>query len=301
MKNMKNIALILALATGTAHAAGTSSAQFLKMGAGARAAAMGNAFAAVSDDVTAGYWNPAGLSQIQNTEVAVMHNTGLVNTNYEYLSAAMPVKKSAIGLSLYSMNYGSIDRYDNSDVRNGSFDAGSLAAAFTFSSQFRENIRWGVTTKYLQESIESESASSFAVDFGAMFHVRETNLAATIQNLGAGMKFVKDSAELPQVVRLGASHKFFNEKLLGAFDVEKYNDNDMTYQTGLDYQVSPALALRGGVQVGNELGGDNSTGLTGGVGINIAAFQIDYAFMPFGDLGNTHRISLLVRFGQSER
>src|SRR3989338_7819277 len=82
-----------------AQAAGTSAAQFLKMGAGARAAAMGGAFSAVADDVTAGYLNPAGFSQLSAPEISVMHNEGLVNTNYQYLAAAMPYNNSTFGFS----------------------------------------------------------------------------------------------------------------------------------------------------------------------------------------------------------
>src|SRR5687767_4320158 len=100
-------------------AAGTSSAQFLKMGAGARAAAMGNAFTAVADDVTATYWNPAGLGQIKNAQMSLMQNAGLIDTQYQYLAAAAPYKSRALGVSLYRLDHGSIDRYTAGDVREG--------------------------------------------------------------------------------------------------------------------------------------------------------------------------------------
>src|SRR5438309_778446 len=115
------------LSAAGAQAAGTSSAQFLKMGAGARAAAMGDAFSGIADDVTATYWNPAGLAQIRSAQVALMQNAGLVDTQYQYLGAAMPVGKSALGLSIYRLDNGSIDRYTASDVKDGSFSAGALA------------------------------------------------------------------------------------------------------------------------------------------------------------------------------
>ena len=76
------------------NASATSSAQFLKMGAGARAAGMADAFSAVADDVTAGYWNPAGLQQISSPEMSVMQNNSLVETQYQYAGAALPMGPS---------------------------------------------------------------------------------------------------------------------------------------------------------------------------------------------------------------
>src|SRR5438445_11477059 len=86
------------------HGAGTSSAQFLKMGAGARAAAMGDAFSAVADDVTATYWNPAGLAQIKTPEMSLMQNSSLIDTQYQYLAGGFPYHGKAIGLSLYRLD-----------------------------------------------------------------------------------------------------------------------------------------------------------------------------------------------------
>src|SRR5438067_1224172 len=105
-KRRFGLALLLLTATArsaNAKSSGTSSAQFLKLGAGARAAGMGDAFVAVADDVTAAYWNPAGLAQIRQTEVEAMQNTSLVDTQYQYLGAAVPLRDSAIGFSMFRM------------------------------------------------------------------------------------------------------------------------------------------------------------------------------------------------------
>lgn len=64
------------------------------------------------------------------------------------------------------------------------------------------------------------------------------------------------------------------------------------------------LALR----LGYKTGPDNRltevtntlTGLTAGVGLDLKTFQIDVAYVPYGDLGDTYRVSLLTRFGGQE-
>jgi len=297
---MKNIIAIAALGMtvlSSIEAAGTSGAQFLKMGAGAKATSMGNAQVAVADDVTAGYWNPAGLSQIENTQVAVMHNEGLVDTQYEYAGAAMRVRNSAIGFNLYSMNYGSIDGYTSANVRNGSFDARSLAGAFTFSSSFNDKVRWGANAKYITESIEAESASGMALDLGLLYTADTYKLGATIQNMGSKMKFVQEESKLPTLVSVGASRKLLSDKLQVAIDLSKYNDAGAALHGGLDYNVNSVLALRGGYDA-TSTDVDGLTGVAAGVGIKLGAVALDYAFRPFGDLGDTHRISLLIQFNR---
>ena len=56
---------------------GISTAEFLKIGVGSRATAMGETFIAISNDVTALYWNPAGLAQFDKDEIIFSHNADL--------------------------------------------------------------------------------------------------------------------------------------------------------------------------------------------------------------------------------
>jgi len=280
------------------HSAGTSAAQFLKLGAGARAAAMGNAFASVADDVTATYWNPAGLSQITSPEISLMENSWLMDSQYQFVGGGMPVGNSAVGFSVQRVSYGTMDRYTADNVKEGSFDAGSLAGGLTYAGKWNDRIRFGLTGKFVQESIESESASTFAGDAGVLVQGGIFNFGLTVQNIGPGLKFVEERSPLPQLIRLGVSAKFFEEKLLVSLEGVMPNDNDPTFQTGLEYKAAPILCLRTGYKItpGNRLDVKGLTDISGGFGLNLGIFTLDYAFLPFGDLGNSHQISLLVKF-----
>ncbi|MCB4756725.1 MAG: PorV/PorQ family protein [Elusimicrobia bacterium] len=280
------------------YAAGTSAAQFLKLGAGARAAGMADAFAAIADDVTAGYWNPAGLSQITKPQLSVMQNSYLVDTQYQYLGAACPVGKSALGIALYRMDYGTMDRYTAADVKDGSFSAGSMAGSFTFGSSMAEGLRYGITAKVIRESLENTSQTGMATDAGLLIERGLYRFGLAIQHMGPKMKFVQDEFALPLTVRLGSATRLFQEKLLVGLDIVKPNDNDAALQSGIEYKASEVLFLRTGYkfQTGNALDVEGITGLTGGIGTKFGLFNLDYAFVPFGELGNTHRISLMVTF-----
>ena len=86
-----------------AASAGSSTANFLKIGIGARGAAMGEAQSAISNDVTASYWNPAGLAPLRYQEISLMHYALVEGIRYEQASFALPTVKNgtfAMGLSL---------------------------------------------------------------------------------------------------------------------------------------------------------------------------------------------------------
>jgi long-subunit fatty acid transport protein len=298
-KTFLTIAIGLA-ATGvlaTANAAGTASAQFLKLGAGARAAAMGEAFTAVSDDVTATYWNPAGLTQLRAAEAELMHNAGLVNTQYQFLAGAMPTQGDwTFGASLYRMDYGSMDRYDNADVKDGSFQAGSLAVGFSAARKWSDNLSVGLTGKVIREGIDDVTATGAAADAGAMYRFDNYQFGAALQNVGPALKFVTDSSPLPATLRLGAAGRFLDEKLLLGLDLTKARDTDPSVSAGAEYSPAPQLKVRGGYKSSTgaaDLGG--LAGISAGAGFSIRNVTIDYAFVPFGDLGATHRISLQFR------
>ena len=280
------------------HAAGTSSAQFLKLGAGARAAAMGDSFSSVSNDVSATYWNPAGLSQMESPQIMLMQNSYLLDTNYQFAGFGLPLRRGGLGLSFQRMDFGSIERYSNNDVKDGSFDAGSLAGSLSWSSQIRENLSLGLTAKFIQESLENEKATGFGGDFGLLYALNNTRFSFSLHNFGSKLKFVQEKEDLPQIIRLGASRSFLEKTLLASVDLSKPNDDKTSIHAGLEYKVQKHIFLRGGYHVtpGNNIDVDGLTGVTGGFGVEFSRFSLDYAFVPFGDLDNTHRVSFLIRF-----
>jgi hypothetical protein len=119
----------------------------------------------------------------------------------------------------------------------------------------------------------------------------------SVQNVGPAMKMVSESSPLPLTVRAGASRRFCNQKLLGAIDAVKPNDNDLSVNTGVEYKVNDMLSLRGGYKFGGtSLDVSGITNINAGVGVTFNRFNFDYSVSPFGDLGIAHRVSLLFRF-----
>src|SRR4051812_25663038 len=102
-------------ATASAADPGTTSANFLKLGVGPRAVAMGEAQVGVADDVYATYWNPAGLAQLQNREAGFVQTQYIQDIQSQYLAYAHP--HPTLGTLAGSFNYLNVGKFD-------SFDAG---------------------------------------------------------------------------------------------------------------------------------------------------------------------------------
>ena len=106
---------------GTMEQIGTSMANFLKIGIGAREMAMGGAAVADCDNVTALFWNPGALDRMQKSEVIFQHASWLVNTKLYYLGAGFKIPGlGSIGVS--------IDYFDSGDIEE---------TTLTFPEDFR--------------------------------------------------------------------------------------------------------------------------------------------------------------------
>ena len=94
--------------------------EFLSIGAGGRASAMGGANVAIVNDVTAGYWNPAGLARMNYPQISLMHEEHFGNlVNYNYGAVAIPYGSDmSFGLSVIRLSVDGIP-----DTRNALYDA----------------------------------------------------------------------------------------------------------------------------------------------------------------------------------
>ena len=282
--------------------AGTTSASFLKIGIGARAAGMGEAFGAVADDVTAMYWNPAGIAQLEETQATFMHSFWLESMNYEYLGLAYPLGGSAIGISLGYLGITDIEGRDVNDVKTSDFNANDMAIGVTYGKQLSETFMLGGSIKSISETIDTEKASTVGIDVGTLYKASaasgDISLAASVQNIGSGLKFISEAGDLPMNVKVGGAYKSIDKSLTIAMDVNKPVDNKAKVNLGMEYWLRESVAVRGGYKY--QVGGNDAigglTGLTAGAGLKVSQMNIDYAFMPFGDLGSAHRVSLLVKF-----
>lgn len=286
--------------------AGTTVVPFLKYGAGARAAGMGSAFSAVtgagSDMI---YWNPAGLASIDRQDVSLLYLSGFEGISYGWVSYAVATLYGSFGFAAQYMSSGNIDGTGPAAEDASDFSAYDFAVSLSYAKYYDLGnagiVDYGGSVKYIYSKIDN-SASAFAFDAGAVFTFNDalTSLGAVIQNVGTSLKYNEERETLPFVLRIGASRKFF-ENLLVTFDLNFPNDNDVFPSFGAEYSIAVLqdadIALRAGYD-GRRKDIDGFSSFNAGFGLKYKDYMFDYAFSPYGNLGDVHRVSLGVKLGK---
>lgn len=312
---------------------GTTSAQFMKLGVGARAIALGGTFVAQANDLSALYWNPAGLSNINGGAVQFSHTQYLADISYNY--AAFGVQIGTMGTVAASLLY--LDSGDM-EVRTVAEPEGTgekfkkqdLALQLSYAKALTDRFSIGSTLKYIREQIWHSSATAMAFDVGVLFTTpyEKLRLGASMSNFGPKMQmtgrdiifssdpspsqegnveivnseFLVDKYALPLMFRVGLAWdaiKTSNHQIVVMTDAAHPNDNSEYLNMGMEYQFRDLFALRTGYR--NAFETDGEQGLTMGVGVNLridkgTKASFDYAYADFGRLEQTHWYTLNLQF-----
>lgn len=314
---MKRIGLaltILVIAAGPARAAeifekvGTFDGQFLKIGIGARAAGMGNAFVAVADDPTAVYWNPSGIARLgdDETNVQVNHMAWPADVNVTQAVLAFRIKKIA---GAFAVNARSL-YVDEEPVRDSfhpdgtgeTFDAGNASFGLTYARSFTDKFSAGANINLVRFGLAEFSQETITFDLGTLYDVgiAGMKIGFAIQNIGGQVQYIERESRVPTVFRVGTSAALISSdtnKLLGSFEFSHPPDNAERVNAGLEYGYRDFLFLRGGYNFNY----DSETFAAGaGVRFPISAINtaadFDYAYTDMQTLGAAHRLSLRIRF-----
>lgn len=345
-KNRINVIVIILLSLGAlSHAqddrlsstniskVGTSVAQFLKIGVSARSIAMGEAFAAVSNDVSAIYTNPAGLSRIYANEAMFTHTNWIAETNFDFGAFALNLGETgtfAFMIQSFSSGDMEVTTVESPDGTGEFFNVQNIAGAIAYARNLTDNFSIGMSFKYIQERIWHMSANAVAIDIGTLFTTPfwDIRLGASITNFGSKMKlsgrdvkfaYDPDPSNGGNVSIVNAEHEMLSyplplrfqvglakdlistdyNRLTIAADALHPNDNFESVNVGAEYGWKEMIFLRAGYK--SLFLNTSEEGLTLGFGTHIRLagtliLKADYAYADFGRLENAQRFSLAVRF-----
>jgi uncharacterized protein UPF0164 len=290
---------------------GTFDGQFLKIGVGARAAALGGAFVAVADDATALYWNAAGIARIDPTksELSLNHMNYVADLSFDQIGYVFHIKRipGAFGVHARSLSMDPMTEttsYQPDPATGGTgrtFDAGMMTVGFTYARSFTDKFSAGMTANFIHEGLAEFSQQTYSFDLGTLYDVGTLGMkiGMAISNIGTTIQFIEREARIPAIFRVGSSVQLLqsaNQRLLGSFEFSHPPDNSERLNVGAEYGFRNFAFLRGGYNINYD-----AEGLAGGVGFHFPVSvagqaDLDYAFTDLRDLGGAHRFSLKFLF-----
>jgi tetratricopeptide (TPR) repeat protein len=263
---------------------------------GVRAVGMGEAYAAAGGDVTALHWNPAGLARIGGYQLGLMHNewNSALGLRQEYLAYGMGLgTSSGFGVSANYFSLGTLtERSDTGALgqESGAFAfAGTLGYATSLLSS--DALKLGLSAEFGMESLFKESNSVVGGGVGLQYDItRDFTLGAALNHLGAAA----GGFSPPSEALFGAAYAFNSRAVILAVDGSMPFNGDPAVRSGVEVNLG-SLSLRGGWrQSFSSVDGSVQSGPTAGAGFKAGVFAIDYAFVPYGDLSTTHRVSAMI-------
>lgn len=300
------VAAATALSAAAAEGAGSSGAEFLAIGIGARPAGLGESFTGMADDVHSLVYNPGGLAFLRRRELALEHNYYAIGVNHEWLGYAHPTAWGTVGGAANLVFVSPFESYSDGDSPTGKTSAADASYQLTFATTLTDSLGVGVTAKHIRSRLHETTASTFAGDFGflwkPMAHVR---LGGSMLHLGPGLRHIAVTEDLPRTMSGGLGWDVFapgnfRHTLTVALDVTKRSDETARFGGGVEAIYDSVLAIRAGGRSAPATG----TGLTLGMGLflfrdDTRGYEIDfdYAFVGAGDFGTSHRAGLTFKFG----
>lgn len=265
--------------------------------AGARAAGMGGAFTAVSDDVSSVYWNPAGLGEVLRPEVSVSHEIWFLDSSVNRLAAALPLPAGTIAAELFYMGHGVFETSDsNGSLLGGELSPYDMAFSLAYGIGLEKNIYAGVSLKYASSDYGLGGASHILADAGFKYDDKVLSAGLSIRNLGAAGDY-----SVPMLVRAGAGYNMILDEAYRihlSAEAGYMFDAGLEINAGAEFSMTNFIFIRAGYRSNESnavMGG--LSGITAGFGLHFENFEADYAFVPYGDLGTAHRVELKLKIG----
>ncbi len=311
---------------------GKYAGEFLALGVGGRQLGMGGAAVAFTNDVTSGYWNPAGLAAINFPQLVFMHAEHLGGiVGYDYAAVAFPFQTNkSFGVSIIRLGVADVPDtravWDNSrndftddakrlgvDMLISRFNAADYAAIFSYAARATQTFSYGINAKVIYRNIgKFASAKGIGFDIGLRYQtVQGIWLGASLHDVTTTLVSWSTGRNelIAPTAKLGTAYSIealYGRLTLGAdadvrFEGRRGSANlhignvSFNLRGGAEYAYENVVAFRAGM--------DDIGRLTLGAGIKLSKLNIDYAFAKFDgtdQIGNSHRISLQLELEQQE-
>jgi len=293
--------------------------EFMTLGADGRSTAMGETGTAYAGNASAAYWNPAGLTDVSQGAVTLMHAdrfSGVVK--YDFLAVAQRFsEREVFGLTVFRLAVDDVPITVLEDpsspispenivlVDKWSSDA-ETAIMGTYAFLWRENWSLGVNGKILSKKAGDNLAFGLGFDIGTRYSFSDNfHLGAKISDvtttfigwdtghneillpsmsLGLVKSFALPKLEADLLIAIDAGFRAENRGEADQFAFGAFSGGS---HLGFEYTIKKTLSLRGGM---------DEERFTAGAGLRVGPADVDYAYQSHEGLGESHRVSLGFRW-----
>jgi hypothetical protein len=291
---------------------GTTGYVFLQIPVSARYAALGETGITLPDVNSEGLFiNPALIAAgDQKLSFNLSYSNWYVETSHQAagLTYTFP-SVGTVGLNVVNFDFGDIRRTRNplptetgSFVETGTYSAGAYALGLSFARMLTNQFSFGMTVKYVRESIDEYSSQNVISDIGFLYYTgfRSLRIGAFLQNFGLDAEYIDEKFKMPQQMKLGLSAEIWGKRdnqnyLTLLAEVAHPNDVNEHLQFGVENVWLRHISLRLGYKMGYD---DENLTLGAGLRYNHHGkmLRLDASYMEHNYLESTMRYTLVMEF-----
>ena len=301
----------------------TSAANWLKIESGVRGISMGGSQVASGSGISGVFYNPASIAFTQSSEVYWSKSDYLAGITHNTLGYATRITPTDyLGLYLFYLDSGEMEvtTVISPDGTGEKFSVLDLSVRLIYGKQLTDRLRIGAAVKYFREEIYTAYMQSLVLDVGSNFDTGMYGfiLGMSVSNFGPEVQFEGDALDVtvdddiavsgklskitskfsvPMTFRMGLSNNVIGKsddsvhKLKLSIDAINPIDYILYGSAGLEYSFQDMAFFRAGTRLGHD-----TAGMSAGGGLKWSMFTVDYAYVNYGVLKETHQFGLSLEF-----
>lgn len=274
---------------------GTTSGLLVLKSVGARAEAMGDAYTTSSNDVFGFHYNPAEC--LDKKQAGAFYRKGIegAGDSFSAVGVGFPFKDGNAAVNVMVYDAGSMELVDSSFKSLGTVSAEKdILQAFYLNKKFGNFVVGGAFKHLTSTLVNKFTADAMTYDLGVNMDFDGIRLGAAIQNIGGDLQYLYFKEKFPSLIRGGLSFYGGNKSasyVVSADAIKLKDVNTLKENLGFELGFFNKFFARLGYKLGYDV-----ESLSMGGGIIVKKFHIDYAFVPYEDLGQMHKVSLVMEF-----
>jgi outer membrane protein OmpA-like peptidoglycan-associated protein len=288
---------------------GYHGATFLRISPAARQVAMGEASAALADDINLLRYNVGGLGNLAQVQLSTSFHNWIDDTQQGAIALALPTGVGVFGFDFSYFNEGKIIELDEYFRQTGGISySNDILMTMAYGNRikiFHKEVAVGGAFKIIRQNLVGQQNTVTALDLGTCYNYKRFSFAAAFQNLGLSKpKFEHLQSPIAQCLRFGIGARFdlaANVRFNIATDLAWTPREKVRSYWGGELTLSELISLRSGFNVHDVAVAPWSAGF----GLNMpmqwladSRTRFDYAYSPMGAFDMAaHRFSLVFTFG----